>query len=386
MWGTLGQSCGTASAEVDRCESFCLGASEASGVNGFCTQACQGHSDCPSSEYNGQTYSFRCQSYVYSYGVDAVADEDNIFVGLCVPNPLGSSGEDCSGDLSCESESEACTSISVNFGPDYDAGTDYTCIDVTNNGTYTPTKDLGEACNPNAALDECKTMYCLADDTGLSGVCTAPCDPDNDQCGPGMVCQEDILFPRAGAYTDNAGTLWRCNTDTNCVPSCDGLACGSDGCGGDCGTCAQGETCTEGACVSDCIPKTECGVACGDVDNGCGGTLACGDTCAEGETCTEGVCVAGATTVNVDIVGFAFDPATIEVTTGTTVVWTNLDMDQHSVESRAPDGSVDPSGPLDSPLLSQDDTYEYTFDTPGVYDYRCGPHEGMQGTVNVIAE
>jgi hypothetical protein len=33
-----------------------------------------------------------------------------------------------------------------------------------------------------------------------------------------------------------------------CVPACDGLVCGPDGCGGDCGVCTGGEVCTLGLC------------------------------------------------------------------------------------------------------------------------------------------
>ncbi|MDP6945536.1 MAG: hypothetical protein QF464_15415, partial [Myxococcota bacterium] len=247
-WGTLGQSCGAPSAEVERCESFCLGANEASDIPGFCTQPCESHTDCPTSDISGTPYTFRCQTYVYAYGLDAVGVEDNIFLGLCVPNTPDSSGEDCSADFTCADETEACTAISVNFGPDYAAGTDYICLDTTNGGSYTPTGELGDTCNPNAALDECKTMYCLADATGLGGHCTAPCDPNDDQCGPGMVCQEDVLFPRVGAYEANAGTVWRCNVDVNCTPFCEDLACGDDGCGGSCGECEESMTCVQGLC------------------------------------------------------------------------------------------------------------------------------------------
>jgi len=37
---------------------------------------------------------------------------------------------------------------------------------------------------------------------------------------------------------------------SGCVPSCTGLSCGSDGCGGSCGTCAGAQTCNgSGVCV-----------------------------------------------------------------------------------------------------------------------------------------
>ena len=35
-----------------------------------------------------------------------------------------------------------------------------------------------------------------------------------------------------------------------CKTTCEGRACGDDGCGGQCGTCPEGQTCSpEGACV-----------------------------------------------------------------------------------------------------------------------------------------
>ncbi|MEC9073032.1 MAG: hypothetical protein VX938_11650, partial [Myxococcota bacterium] len=40
-----------------------------------------------------------------------------------------------------------------------------------------------------------------------------------------------------------------------CVPACDGKVCGEDGCGGECGSCAAGTACQEGACETQiCTP------------------------------------------------------------------------------------------------------------------------------------
>ena len=214
-WGTLGQSCGAASAEVERCETFCLGANEPAGIAGICSQPCETHTDCPDTVMDEVTYTFRCQTYAYSFGLDLAADEDNMYIGLCVPNALGSSGTDCSDDFTCEADNEACTALSINFGPDYAAGTDHVCIDITNDGTFTPTLELGETCDPMASQDACKTMYCLADATGISGVCTAPCDPANDQCPEGMACEEEVIYPRDGVYAENKGSIWRCNTSAS---------------------------------------------------------------------------------------------------------------------------------------------------------------------------
>jgi hypothetical protein len=64
-----------------------------------------------------------------------------------------------------------------------------------------------------------------------------------------------------------------------CTPICDGRECGTDHCGGTCGSCADGTFCDVLTGKCDCSPTCvdrECG------DDGCGGS--CG-TCADGYTC-----------------------------------------------------------------------------------------------------
>ena len=75
-----------------------------------------------------------------------------------------------------------------------------------------------------------------------------------------------------------------------CQVACVVRACGDDGCGGSCGSCEPGASCTaQGACqpVVSCTPACAAR-ACGD--DGCGGS--CGG-CAPGSTCTaQGACQA----------------------------------------------------------------------------------------------
>jgi len=77
----------------------------------------------------------------------------------------------------------------------------------------------------------------------------------------------------------------------------------------------------------------------------------------------------------VTIADFAFDPAELEVTAGATVTWTNDDSATHTVESD--------DGTLMSDDLPNGATYEMTFDEPGTYEYVCGIHPNMSGTVVV---
>ncbi len=79
--------------------------------------------------------------------------------------------------------------------------------------------------------------------------------------------------------------------------------------------------------------------------------------------------------VSVAIQGFKFSPADLTVKVGDTVEWTNQDSAPHTVESS--------DGTLKSDELSKGDAYSYTFQKPGKYDYICGIHPSMHGSVTV---
>lgn len=80
----------------------------------------------------------------------------------------------------------------------------------------------------------------------------------------------------------------------NCTANCTGKVCGSDGCGGSCGTCQSGFSCSNGLCISDtCVPdsnETTCGTSnCGTKLNNCGQIVSCG-VCSLGQICSDGTC------------------------------------------------------------------------------------------------
>jgi plastocyanin len=76
----------------------------------------------------------------------------------------------------------------------------------------------------------------------------------------------------------------------------------------------------------------------------------------------------------VTIVQFAFSPESLSVPAGTTVTWTNQDLDTpHSLKFS--DGA--------SGVLKKGASYSRTFSSAGVYAYNCGVHPYMTGKVTV---
>ena len=80
----------------------------------------------------------------------------------------------------------------------------------------------------------------------------------------------------------------------------------------------------------------------------------------------------------VSIDNFTFTPPTLTVKAGTTVTWTNRDDIPHTVASS--NNAFKKSGALDT-----DDSYSFTFTTPGTYHYFCYIHPRMMGSIVVEA-
>jgi plastocyanin len=97
--------------------------------------------------------------------------------------------------------------------------------------------------------------------------------------------------------------------------------------------------------------------------------------------------------------GHGFDPVAVTIDAGETVTWVNDSGEAHTVtgmEDSFPEGAdYFASGGMASEeeardevgdgLMTEGETFEVTFDTPGTYRYVCIPHEehGMEGTVTV---
>ena len=106
---------------------------------------------------------------------------------------------------------------------------------------------------------------------------------------------------------------------------------------------------------------------------------------AAAQTSSEPAAVVGMTNT------LSFTKDTVRVTVGETVRWKNNSVIVHTVTADEEEATMDksvrlPEGadPFHSGNLEPDETFEYTFETPGRYRYFCVPHEAaMRATVIV---
>lgn len=80
-------------------------------------------------------------------------------------------------------------------------------------------------------------------------------------------------------------------------------------------------------------------------------------------------------TTQILVKDFMFNPTPLTVKAGSTVTWTNMDDEPHTVVS---DTGVFKSGGMDT-----NESFSYKFDKPGTYHFTCSIHPRMVGTVVV---
>ena len=77
---------------------------------------------------------------------------------------------------------------------------------------------------------------------------------------------------------------------------------------------------------------------------------------------------------------FQFDPATLTIHMGTTVVWRNTTIAEHTATS-----DVGDPAPFDSGIINPSSTFSFTFTVLGTYNYHCNIHAFMHGTIIVTS-
>ncbi len=117
------------------------------------------------------------------------------------------------------------------------------------------------------------------------------------------------------------------------------------------------------------------GVIAAGVVAGCGGDDSTSSTSAESSSTTAEAAGPAASTDQIDIADFKYDPEAVTVDAGTAVTWTNSDDATHT--ATADDSSFD-TGDLD-----RGDSKSVTFDKPGTFTYYCRFHPFMKATVQV---
>ena len=155
-----------------------------------------------------------------------------------------------------------------------------------------PTPDAGRpdastGCTPACGIGfTCSGGSCVAVDVPAAWNCSPQGYADGTTCDCGCGAPDPDCADGGLPVVGCPGASPQCNPDGTCaacVPECSGRKCGSDGCGGDCGICANPSLpdCIAGQCVA-CTPNCT-GAQCGT--NGCGGS--CGN-CASGLACENG--------------------------------------------------------------------------------------------------
>ncbi len=190
--------------------------------------------------------------------------------------------------------------------------------------------------------NHCVPDVCMAWETACVGDDVVQCAPDGSAweplktCGLGEICEDgfcvwscesDCVVPGQVLCSADHLTLQVCTALTQiclkwgypaacppgtwcvgggcqCKPSCEGKDCGTDGCGGSCGTCAWPLLCSEGSCTDSCESDPGCAAAgmtqcmedgggfviCGEVAPGCFQWTDL-EVCAAGDACLDGACV-----------------------------------------------------------------------------------------------
>lgn len=179
------------------------------------------------------------------------------------------------------------------------AGGAIKCVDGDDNPCNNQTCDpaTGECLPPQTDGVQCDDNdACTVADACLAGSCSGPpldCNDNNqctsDSCHKTQGCQSESM--QDGTPCKGGGP-WSCQAgQCVCAPVCDGLSCGSDGCGGQC-QCNDGYVCQGGLCVGDCVPHKF--KVCYQTDvwyfDSCNNPEEIFDDCSDAEFCLDNLC------------------------------------------------------------------------------------------------
>ncbi len=136
---------------------------------------------------------------------------------------------------------------------------------------------FGEALKVKVEVTCSDGVFCNGEERFADGRCVqgpAPCDD-------GAECTQDACdeAKRMCQHTPT-GSCAVCMA--SCDPDCTGKQCGDDGCGGQCGTCPEGQGCAQA--VYECRPETQEGTCASPIPLVASGTPLLGDHVVEGDS------------------------------------------------------------------------------------------------------
>ncbi|HEY2746923.1 MAG TPA: hypothetical protein VGL86_20010 [Polyangia bacterium] len=268
-------------------------------------QSCSANGDCANQLCNSVTMTCvanSCGDGILD-GTETDVDCGGACATKCKEGQVCLSSSDCAPPGACDG-THHCVAAQCTNGVQDSNETDVDC-----GGTVCAPCPLGKKCGAGAdcasSFCNAQTKLCVADqchdglkdgsesDVDCGGGCAT-------KCGGGQMCSGPSDCSGTGVVCDGAHVC--------CTPSCSGKVCGSDGCGGSCGTCTSTTTpmcaangascqCTASSCASlgaqyqcsggqcACVPSCA-GKSCGP--DGCGGQ--CGTCPGYAPSCNAGVC------------------------------------------------------------------------------------------------
>jgi hypothetical protein len=226
------------------------------------------------------------------------------------------SGQTCSAGTCVQSCTQTCGSLGYNCGsftpsgcPTLNCGNCPSGQTCSGNHCSCTGSCVGKNCGDNGCGVSCGTCQsgytCGSDGVCKSNTCTeswscsgfGTCTSVNGVCSQVQTCHDDN---NCGTQVNMPQLTQPC--DCGCIPNCINKVCGDNSCGGTCGTCPTGQTCSAGGttCITQCdTPKTcdsyitSSGYPCGEKSDGCTGTIQCTCPTGQGYTCSSGSCVKG---------------------------------------------------------------------------------------------
>lgn len=253
-------------------------------ADGQCVPVAPAEWTCSPLAYAGQdACDCNCGAYDPDCDFPDVFGVSGCGLGVTSCNADGSCGQctpDCEGrvcgDDGCGGRCGECD-VNLDGGTDGEVCRAGECIEECG---ATPAACLDNACGDDGCGGSCGT--CAAGSTCTDG----QCQTDPVEQTPFSCYQRCGSVAPSGCYcTPDCVDFGNCCDDfaesCTCTPDCTGKTCGSDGCGGSCGTC-DGATpfcADDGQCTDQCTPTCD-GRSCGP--DGCGGS--CG-ICGDDETC-----------------------------------------------------------------------------------------------------